>query len=163
MNSSTINRRGMLILLTISLGQGLVFSQAPDRRIHVEFHWAEGAPGKGLKEARVPKTGESIYLHKEALITNEDIIEAQALEDYSTSGGGYKIALVFTKQAAERMAKATERSDGKRLAVLVEGRVISAPFLSGSIHDKAVITGEITKVEAEGIASDLNQASRKKH
>jgi preprotein translocase subunit SecD len=55
------------------------------------------------------------------------------------------------------------RSDGKRLAVLVEGRVISAPFLSGSIYDKAVITGEITKVEAERIASELNRASRKKH
>lgn len=162
MESSTISRRGLLILLTMTLGQGLVFSQAPDRKIQVEFHWAEGAPGKGLTEARVPKTGESIYLHKEALITNQDIIEAQALEDSSTRGG-YKIALVFTKQAAERMAKATERSDGKRLAVLVEGRVISAPFLSGSIHDKAVITGEITKVEAERIASELNRASRKKH
>lgn len=162
MDSSTISRRGLLILLTMALGQGLVFSQAPDRRIQVEFHWAEGAPGKGLTEARVPKTGESIYLRKEALITNQDIIEAQALEDSSTRGG-YKIALVFTKQAAERMAKATERSDGKRLAVLVKGRVISAPFLSGSIHDKAVITGEITKVEAERIASELNRASRKKH
>lgn len=71
--------------------------------------------------------------------------------------------MVFTKQAAERLAKATERSDGKRLAILVDGRVISAPFLSGSIHDKAVITGEITKVEAERLANELNRASRKKH
>lgn len=162
MGSSTISRRGLLIFLTMSLGQGLVFSQAPDRKIRVEFHWAEGAPGKGLTEARVPKTGESVYLHKEALITSEDIIEAQALEDLSTRGG-YKITLVFTKQAAERMARATEQSDDKRLAVLVEGRVISAPFLSGSIYDKAVITGEITKFEAERIASQLNRASRKKH
>lgn len=79
MESSTISRRGLLILLTITLGQGLIFSQAPDRRIQVEFHWAEGVPGKGRTEARVPKTGESIYLHKEALITNQDIIEAKHL------------------------------------------------------------------------------------
>lgn len=161
MDSSIIRRGGLLVLLTMSVAQGLVFSQAPGRRIQVEFRWAEAAPGKGLTEARVPKTGEAIYLRKEALITNEDITEAQALEDPSTREG-YKIALVFTKQAAERMAKATERADGKRLAVLVEGRVISAPFLSGSIYDKAVITGEITKVEAERIASELNRASRKK-
>lgn len=159
---STISRRGLLILLTMSLGQGLAFSQAPEKRVQVEFPWAEVAPGKGLTEARVPKTGESIYLHKKALITNKDISEAQALEDPSTRGG-YKIALVFAKPAAERIAKATQRSDGKRLAVLVDGRVISAPFLSGSISDKAFITGEISKVEAERIASELNRASRKKY
>lgn len=161
MDSSTISRPGLLILLAMSLGHGLAFMQVPNRGVKVEFHWAEGAPGIGLTEAKVPKTGESIYLHKEVLITNEDITEAQALEDPSTAGG-YKIALVFSKQAAERIAKATERFEGKRLAVLVEGRVISAPFLAGSIYDKAVITGEITKVEAERIARELNRSSRKK-
>jgi preprotein translocase subunit SecD len=150
-----------MILLTICLGQGSVFSQAPQRRIRVEFRWAEASPGKGLTQARVPKTGESIYLHREALIRNEDIIKADALEDPNTNGG-YRVALVFTKHAAERMARATQQRSGKRLAVLVDGKVISAPFLSGGIYDKALITGEITKVEAERIASELNRASRQR-
>ena len=158
---SIIGRRGLLILLTVCLGQGSVLSQAPDRSTRVEFRWAEAAPGKGLAQVRVPKTGERLYLHREVVITNEDIIEAQPLEDPDTKGG-YKVSLVFTKQAAERMAKAAQQRTGRRLAVLLDGKVISAPFVSGSIYDKAAITGQITKDEAERIAEALNQASRKR-
>jgi hypothetical protein len=160
-DSISSSRRVLLILLIISLGgQGSVFSQVPARRIRVEFRWAESSPGKGLAEARVRKTGESIYLHRQAVIKNEDIIEAEALEDPYTTGE-YKVALVFTKQAARRMAKARQRLSGKRLAVLVNGKVISAPFLSGSINDKAVITGDMSKTEAERIANALNGTSRR--
>lgn len=155
-----IRGRVLLISLAICLGQGVVFLQAPHQKIRVELHWAEMALSKGLTEARVPKTGERLYLHKEALITNEDIIEAQAVEDPYIKGG-YKVNLVFTKKAAERMMKASKLHNGQRLAILVDGLVISAPIIHGSIYDKVSITGEMDKDEAQSIAKSLNQTSRK--
>ena len=152
----------ILLVFTLWVGQALVFSQDLPRLVRVEFRWAETFPGKGLTEATVLGTGEKIYLHKEVIITNKDIIEARAVNDPLKKDGIYQVKLVFTKQAAARMAKSTPVRGGQRLAILVDGKVVSAPFIHGSLYDRVAISGDtITKEDAERIARALNQRSRK--
>ena len=53
------------------------------------------------------------------------------------------------------MARISLANTGKRLAIIVDGNVISAPFLRGQIADKAQISGAFTKEAAEELASKI--------
>jgi len=147
--------------------------------VRLEFRLAEDALGNGLIESKVQHTGEKIYLHKEAVITNEDIIEAQmerftkrkeVIEAVRALGinvdpdidqESFQVRIRFTKSAGERMAKVTEQNRWKILAVLVDGKVIAAPQISAKISNEAIIIGGgglgFTKQEAERLVSALNK------
>jgi preprotein translocase subunit SecD len=53
------------------------------------------------------------------------------------------------------MKKLTEEHRDKPLAVLVDGKVISAPVVKSVISDKAEITGKFTKDEVEKLAKGI--------
>ncbi len=59
----------------------------------------------------------------------------------------------FTEEGG---AKLTQANQGKMLAVLVNGKVISAPTIRSKISEQAMITGQFTKAEAEKIAEGIN-------
>lgn len=117
----------------------------------VEFRIAEDKAGEGLTEAAVEGTRETVYLHKAAALTAEDIASAKA--------GGEKdaahIEVTFTKAGAEKVAKLSEENKDKRLAVLVGGKVVSAPVVRAKIGGTALVTGAFTKAEAEKIAAAI--------
>jgi preprotein translocase subunit SecD len=107
-----------------------------------------------LKEATVPGTGEKIYLHKEILITNKDLISATAKK---TFGELFEVILTFREAAAKRIAKGMRFQSGRRLAILVDGKIISAPIIRGAIIDKAAISDwAMTKEKAERLANAIN-------
>jgi preprotein translocase subunit SecD len=53
------------------------------------------------------------------------------------------------------MHAATEKNIGKRMAILIDGVVVSAPVVNDVISDVAVINGHITKQEAERIVAGI--------
>src|SRR5215510_157408 len=78
----------------ICVAHSLALVQARPRHVKVEFRLADTTPGPGLTEVRVPDTGQKLYLHKGAIITNNDIIEATAGEDPSILRH-YPVTVVF--------------------------------------------------------------------
>jgi len=132
-------------------------SQASQPSVTIEFRLAEDTPGNGLIEITVPNTDQKVYLYKEVIATNKDILEARAVSDPFTNGETYKVEMVFTSEAAERMTKVTQEHYAKRLAILIDGKLIFALRITGTIHDKTVISGSrITKDEAERIVKATN-------
>jgi len=159
-----------MILLTSTIALALSFysGQAPRKDhnlIKFELRSAERDPGKGLIEALVLKSDQRIFLHKEVLITNADIVEAQAVEDPSgfvqdTAGKShhvYMIQIVVTAEGSERLAKASENHIGKPFAILFDGKVVIAPNVMGSVSEKVWITGKFTREEAEKIADGIKR------
>ncbi|MCI0490062.1 MAG: hypothetical protein L0229_26005 [Blastocatellia bacterium] len=144
----------VILLITLLLSAcASPFKQSAGEKhkpVKLELRLAEREPGEGLSEAMIQNGDEKIYLHKEAIITNADIIEARAVEGYA--GANYDIQIEFTEEGARRMEKITEENIGKQIAILFDGQVISAPSVQSKISDKAVITGNFTKEEAEGLA-----------
>ena len=161
----------------IPLFQNAPSGQTVSTGAKLEIRLAEEKPAYGLIKAYSPDTKRNIYLHKTALVTNQDIIEARVRKisvpeyilEYIKAGAIkvdrdldelYEISVRFTKEAGERMAQATERHFAKRLAILVDGKVISAPSINSRFSDEAVIVGGLlgfTKEEAQRIASALNK------
>lgn len=53
------------------------------------------------------------------------------------------------------MHEATERNIGKRMAILIDGEVVTAPVVMEALNDSAVVNGYISREEAERIVTGI--------
>jgi TonB family protein len=148
--------------LPLELG-ALVQTGAASR---MEIRLAESAFTPGLREAPVSGSNERIYLHTAPLATWSDVTLVRIVNQ----GGrvvnqGNRIfmqdqwvalAVTFNSTAAARMQSATAAHFGRPLAILIDGRVVSAPTVRAPIADSAVLTG-ITPTLARQLI-EANQA-----
>jgi hypothetical protein len=81
-------------------------------RAEIEFRLAESEPAEGLTRATVEGKDEKVYLHREAIITNNDIIKACVVKDKYE--GTFSIEVFITKEGAEKLARATEEHIGAK-------------------------------------------------
>jgi preprotein translocase subunit SecD len=99
------------------------------------------------EEIREPITQEVIsrnpyVLSKEVLLTGEYIRDARVRFDQQTNQP--YVSLSFDSIGADRFAKLTERNQGKRLAIVLDDKVQSAPVIREKISGgEASISGPI--------------------
>lgn len=123
------------------------------RNPKMELRLAEPAMAAGLVEARIEKNNETVYLHPEAVITNADFVQVRVVPSYTEDL--FDIEVVFSASGAIKMAKATRDHVGRPMAILIDGKVVSAPMLRDAIHDRAVISGSFSREEADALAVQL--------
>ena len=71
--------------------------------------------------------------------------------------GPMRISIKFTDAGAKRLAEVTRQSIGKRLAIVIDGKLVSAPLIITAITGGAAeITGNFTKEEARTLATEMN-------
>ncbi len=79
---------------------------------------------------------------------------------YVTSSSGFgmpEVGLEFTREGAKRFAKVTGENVGKRLAILLDDKIISAPSIRSAISGgRAVIQGRFTNEEAQRLSRQLS-------
>jgi preprotein translocase subunit SecD len=148
-----------------SLIQGSLFTVAclscvaplaarPDeKKITVEFRRAETRPADGLAEATVEGTNQKVYIPKKSDATTADIAEARAALD---GGGKPALDITFTKEGAKKMAALSEKHRDKPLAILINGKVVSAPVMREKFGERAQINGAFTQEEIEGLVKAIN-------
>jgi len=100
----------------------------------------------------LPGKGETIFLVKE-----EPEITGAALTNAKVKiGGQYNmpyVAVDFNKEGARKFARITEVNIERNLAIVLDGRVQSAPVIKSKIPDgHAVIEGNFTMEEAKNLA-----------
>jgi bla regulator protein BlaR1 len=117
----------------------------------LEIRLAESLPAAGLREALLDGSDRRVYVRPDAVVTGADITSARVTD----AGGLYSISVTFSDAAATRLAEATKIHVGRPIAILLDGRLISAPTLRSMIRGSAVITGDFTRAEAERIAAGL--------
>ncbi|MBI3411093.1 MAG: hypothetical protein HY040_22390 [Planctomycetes bacterium] len=120
-------------------------------KVKVEFRRAETEPAKDLTEAVIPGSNKKIYLHKTTEITNADIAEARAAKDNGKSA----VEIVFTAEGAKKIADLSKAHTGKPLAILLNGKVLSAPTIRDPIGPRAMITGELTPADVDRIVKGV--------
>ena len=103
--------------------------------------------------------------------SREQVLVAQA-EDPALGSGAVKRAMVtrnpvgepeimfeLTSEAAAAFAKLTRENMGRRLAIVVDGKLFSAPVIQGEIPSgRGQITGQFTVKEAMELANVLQSA-----
>jgi preprotein translocase subunit SecD len=83
----------------------------------------------------VAGTKDKVYLHKEAALTNQDIAQARATTDDADKPA---VELTLTEVGRKKLAKLTEDHQGKPLAIIVAGKVISAPNVRETIDEDKI-------------------------
>jgi len=120
-----------------------------------EMRLAETQPAAGLVEAEVPDSSTKVYLHREAIVTNADVVGARVISGITSVN--FNVAVTFNSAGAAKMARATASHIDKPVAILINGRVIAAPIVRSQITDQAVISGDFNNSQASAIAAGLTR------
>jgi preprotein translocase subunit SecD len=91
----------------------------------------------------------SYAVERRPLITSADIETAQPGVD---PHGNPNVEIRFTEDAAEVLGKETEANIGSPLAVVLDGKVVSAPVIRARIEDEGTLEGSFTAAEADELA-----------
>lgn len=136
----------MAILLLFSYGC------AKEQDVGLQFRIAETEPGEGLTEMTLAGTDERFYLHDEVLMTNVDVDTAfVAMWSERPS-----VEVVFNEAGREKFARITRENLGRRMGMVVDGRLVTAPTIRAEIRmGKAVINGDFSQEEAQRIAEGV--------
>jgi hypothetical protein len=102
-------------------------------------------------------SGETLHVQKTPLMDYTAISSATVTTD--PSSGAPQINVEFSEVGKELFAAITEENINKRLAVVVDGQLYSAPVIRSEITEgKAQITGSFTEEEARALAAKINDA-----
>jgi hypothetical protein len=142
-----------IVICLICPAKSFAIEPADKSATRTEIRLAEDEPADELIEAAIVGTEDKVFLHKAVVATGKDVEEASVVLD---AIGKPAIAITFTDTGSKKIAEVTERYNGKRLALLVDGQVISAPIIRAQIVKKAKITGNFSESEAKRIVRALN-------
>jgi preprotein translocase subunit SecD len=144
---------GMILVVLSGVGTATASQAAEKPKITLEIHQAETKPAPGLTEVTVEGTKQKVYLHREAALTKSDVAGASAQADNAQNPA---VAIRLTKDGSKKIAQLTERHLNKPLAIILNGKVVSAPIVRDKITgEKMILSGKFTKEEAEQIARTL--------
>jgi hypothetical protein len=95
------------------------------------------------------------YILGPVLIDGSDVLRASAIEPDGNLGWAVDFSL--TPEATERFASATASAVGQQIAMIVDGQVVSAPFVQAPIASGNIrIVGNFDEERAKALAAQLN-------
>jgi|CXWL01.1.fsa_nt_gi preprotein translocase subunit SecD len=113
--------------------------------------------GSGGEGVTCDERGECFRLAVAPLMTNEDVRSAEVIAD---SFGFPALLVRLTDIAGERMARATGDHLGGRVAILVDGRIVSAPMIQSRISTDLMVNGLESNRGPARLAAVLATAGR---
>ncbi len=138
-----------LIAQTAFLEFKLVSSEEKKISAALKGESLQGYELKYMEEDNIP-----LLLEKEAVLTGEALNNASVRLDQF---GQSEIVLKFNPQGAKKFAQITTDNVGRRLAIILDGKVKSAPKIREKIpYGEAIISGRFTNEEANNLARVLN-------
>lgn len=97
--------------------------------------------------------GRPIFLAPQAVLTERDIASARAFH----GDRGSFVELTLNRRGSPQLARVTRQNIGRRLAILVNGRLVTAPLIDQEINSgRAYIGGPLTAEEVDDIAASIN-------
>jgi preprotein translocase subunit SecD len=125
---------------------------APAEPIPIRFHLAADQPTDGYRP--VPdKDGRTIYVAPEPALTEADMASARPAQD---SLGRPCVDVAMTDAGAAKLKELTRNNIGNKLAIFVDGELMTAPTIQSVVSQRAQISGHFTPERARQIADSLN-------
>ena len=144
-----------MISTTAQLSLKIVENEASSRDMLLSPGQTEPPPNMEILTGAGDQPGtRSFYLvRKEAVITGRDLKNARP--GVSGETGLPDIQFSLTPTGAQKFGQATGDNVGRRLAVILDGSVESAPVINSRITDSGVIQGSFSQSEADELAKVL--------
>jgi len=102
------------------------------------------------KNVKILEGEDGLYYLVEAspVITGSDLTDAYPSSD---NFGRPAVGFTLSPEAAQRFAQFTQTHIGKRMAIVLDNKVVSAPVIQAKIYDKGIITGRFTLQEVKNL------------
>jgi hypothetical protein len=121
-----------------------------------ELHWLCSATWQAAVLAVLVLLIQGLDVRKDVLLDHTDIASATA---HSDPLGNPVIDVQMTEAGAKRFAEITRSNIGRQLAIIVDGRLLSAPSLRSEFTGgRAWITGSFSDQDAAELAAKINAA-----
>lgn len=153
-----MHRRCFLLFVLLSVAtRELAVDTSP-----FTLHTVAEAPNATTKEHQLPHrhggTPETVLLNSAVLLDHQALKSVKAEQE---DQGGYRILLEFTKEGAKQFGQITRKNIGKRLAIVLDGKLQSSPLVHEAIEGgSAAISGSFTEEEAEALVAKVQSAIR---
>lgn len=143
-----------IIKTTAQLALKLVDDVAPSREDLLSKTQGKVPDNLDLVEGQGDTPGQPLFylVKREAIITGRDLKNARVGVDENNAP---QINFSLNAQGTERFKRETGRNVGKRLAIILDGSVYSAPEIQGQIGAEGRIVGRFTTQEADELAKVL--------
>lgn len=128
------------------LGQGMVINTTNRPNVATELQ-AEIAAGNALPEL-IPYPDQVF----ETVMTGDVLRTAVATQDEFNQ---WMISFELTSSGSDEFFAYTRAHVGEPMAIVLDGRVLSAPIINQAIRDSGVINGAFTREEAESLAVQM--------
>jgi preprotein translocase subunit SecD len=144
-----------IIKTTAQLALKLVEESAPSRETLLQSFGGKVPEHMEVATGPGDTPGEPVHylVRSEALITGRDLKSARA--GISPENNAPDVEFSLNPAGAERFKRATGANVGRRLAIILDGQVASAPTIQTQIHDRGQITGHFTTQEADELSKVL--------
>jgi preprotein translocase subunit SecD len=119
------------------------------------FHMVQGPGGAGavpptMMDLPEEDTGQPLRVEKRALVAGENLVDAQQSFD---QGGLPVISFKFDSLGARKFGDATSKNVGRRFAIVLDDKIISAPVIRDAIlGGSGIISGNFTVESARDLA-----------
>jgi preprotein translocase subunit SecD len=112
----------------------------------------ELVPGKPETRGPTQPAGQIWYLlDRSPVVTGQDLRSANPAPN-PESPGQYEVRFNLSTAAASRFGPFTEANRGKRMAIVLDHKVDTAPVIQSRIEDSGVITGNFSQDSANDLA-----------
>lgn len=154
-----VNRAKEIIRSTALLELKIVESEAPSREALLQPY--TGTVPSNMEVVTgvsdVPGAGPAFYLvRKAAVITGRDLRNARPSLDENNQPA---VSFSLNNDGAVKFGRATQENIGRRLAIILDGRVQSAPVIQSRIDDEGRITGVFTQQEVADLSLVLRSGA----
>lgn len=106
-----------------------------------------------------PSEGDSVLFNEDAILLDGSSVESAQAEEQKNSDDNvtYFLKLIFTEEGSNQFARITSNHIGEQLAIIIDGKLISAPVINTEINEgSCIISGNFTKEETEDYAALFN-------
>jgi preprotein translocase subunit SecD len=110
-----------------------------------------------VSQGRAGAPTEVYLLARTPVVTGRDLKDASASPDQTV--GNWQTNFVLSQEAAKRFERYTGANIGKRMAIVLDKNVLSAPTIQSKISDTGRITGAGNREEASDLALNLRAGS----
>jgi preprotein translocase subunit SecD len=145
------NKSFVIVGVIVTLLAGILNGQTP-----VEIRAASATLVSGWQQMSSPR-GDPLWVAPTVQLTSADIARAEA-RTYPDAGPS--VALLLTDEGARKMSELSAAQADKPIALLLDGQVIWAPIVRGSIGKEVRLTGGqggLTKAQIDRLLASFKK------
>ncbi len=139
---------GLIAVLLAGVFLPVLFGQAA-----LEIRAASSTAMTGWQRMSAPD-GRAVWVSPTSALTSTDIARS---EPRKQADGSPTVGVVFTDEGARKMAALSAAQANKPIALLLDGKLVWAPIVRGTIEKEAVLSGVTPEVIQRVLATFKGQ------